>query len=188
MCGRYQLAAVIILSLFTAMRVANSATTEPASHEAPVSEPAIQFTQLYPACRSCQRVCGQKFTICMRDAQWVTQKNIAGTATEIAKHSAPADSSLTGSLNGREPASTALAFTTSAHHRWRCCVPRLGGNPLWQNGHTQMNSRGLPRSWRDQAMVASHARRWIRGWGNVPEGTVCRRADGDAACGLRAVA
>ena len=47
MLGRYQLAAVMILSLFAATKVANSAVTEPGLHEALVSEPPVQLAQLY---------------------------------------------------------------------------------------------------------------------------------------------
>ena len=74
MFGRYQLAAVIVLSVFVAAKVANSTTTEPALHEAPQSEPAIQFAQLYSACRSCQRVCNERFTLCMQNAHFIKNK------------------------------------------------------------------------------------------------------------------
>jgi len=74
MFGRYQLAAVIVLSVFAAAKIANSATTEPALHEATPSEPAIQFAQLYSACRSCQRVCNERFTLCVQNSHFVKNR------------------------------------------------------------------------------------------------------------------
>jgi len=66
MFGRYRLAAVLILGLFGAGTVANSAATQPALPE--VSEPTIQLAQLYNACRSCRSVCSQKHALCRQHA------------------------------------------------------------------------------------------------------------------------
>jgi len=57
MFGRYQLAAVLFLGVFGAAMVANAAVAQPALPDVSVSEPPIQFAQLYSACRSCVAVC-----------------------------------------------------------------------------------------------------------------------------------
>jgi len=64
MFGRYRLAAILILGMFGAAMVVNSAVTQPALPE--VSEPPIQLAQLYNACRTCKNVCSQKYVLCVQ--------------------------------------------------------------------------------------------------------------------------